>query len=85
MGDLTEQYEDLANAIIKLATEDYREALQILAFNEDNCEAQDTKNEIELFFSSDSFAVMTGANPEMLLRRLKEETQYASPEDMETQ
>ena len=58
-------YENLANAIIIQAAEDYRRALE-----SDN---RGTQREIERFFRSDWFIVLTDLNPELLLKRLKQE------------
>lgn len=58
-------YENLANAIIIQAAEDYRRALE-----SDN---RGTLREIERFFRSDWFIVLTDLNPELLLKRLKQE------------
>ena len=55
-------YECLANAIILSAVEDYRLT--------DNKKAME---EIERFFLSDWFMVLTPIDPEMLLAKLREE------------
>ena len=55
-------YEELANAIILRAVQDYRETYY-----------EPTLREIERFFLSDWFTVLSDANPDMILRRLRRE------------
>lgn len=55
-------YEELANAIVLQAVKDYR-----------NAELQQDRNEIERFFRSDWFGVLTAIDPEALIHKLKEE------------
>ena len=57
--------EALANAIILQAVKDYRKALK-----RDDCVRQ---KEIERFFRSEWFSVLTKIDPEMLIRKLEEE------------
>lgn len=58
-------YENLANAIIIQAADDYRKAL--------NDSAQGEQRTIERFFRSEWFGVLTGLDPETLIRKLKQE------------
>jgi len=55
-------YENLANAIILRAVEDYR-----LTDNEKELE------EIERFFHSDWFATLTRLDPDLLIKKLRKE------------
>ena len=55
-------YENLANAIILRAVEDYR-----LMDNEKELEA------IEAFFRSDWFAILTRLDPDLLIKKLRKE------------
>lgn len=55
-------YENLANAIILRAVEDYR-----LTDNEKELE------EIEAFFHSDWFATLTCLDPDLLIKKLRKE------------
>ena len=55
-------YEELANAIVLQAVKDYR-----------NAELQQDMNEIERFFRSGWFGVLTTIDPEVLIHKLKEE------------
>lgn len=57
--------EALANAIILQAVKDYRKALK-----RDDCGRQ---KEIERFFRSEWFSVLTKVNPEILIQKLAEE------------
>ena len=55
-------YENLANAIVLQAVKDYR-------LTDDEAEL----TEIERFFRSDWFGVLTDVDPEYLIRRLRKE------------
>lgn len=55
-------YENLANAIVLQAVKDYR-------LTDDDAELA----EIERFFRSDWFGVLTDVNPEYLIRNLRKE------------
>lgn len=72
MSDIT-NYENLANAIILQAVKDYRMALKSLKANPRNRDALADRNEIERFFRSQWFTVLTSVDGEMLIRSLKEE------------
>ncbi|MDD2327980.1 MAG: hypothetical protein PHZ13_06645 [bacterium] len=72
MSDIT-NYENLANAIILQATKDYRMALKSLKANPRNRTAMVDKEEIERFFRSGWFSVLTSVDGEMLIRSLQME------------
>lgn len=72
MSDIS-NYESLANAIILQAVRDYRMALKSLKATPRNRTAQAEKKEIERFFRSQWFSVLTSVDGEMLIRSLKEE------------
>ena len=72
MSDIT-NYENLANAIILQAVKDYRMALKSLKANPRNRTAMADKDEIERFFRSDWFSVLTSVGGEMLIRSLQME------------
>lgn len=72
MSDIT-NYENLANAIILQAVKDYRMALKSLKSNPRNRTAMADKDEIERFFRSDWFSVLTSVDGEMLIRSLQME------------
>jgi len=66
-------YEKLTNAIVLQAVKDYRKALKVLKKHPRNGTALYTKREVERFFRSDWYALLTMVDPEMLIRKLKEE------------
>ena len=72
MSDIT-NYENQANAIILQAVKDYRMALKSLKANPRNRTAMADKDEIERFFRSDWFSVLTSVDGEMLIRSLQME------------
>ena len=68
-------YENLANAIILRAVEDWRDADRRLRRKPQNREARALKEETEEFFLSDWFSVLSKLDGETLLRRLQEEAE----------
>jgi len=66
-------YEELANAIVLQAVKEYREALGILRFSPKDKDASISKDEIERFFYSGWFGLLTNIDPEMLISRLCKE------------
>ena len=66
-------FQELANAVVILAAKDYRHALRILRRNPDSQAAKIKIDEIERFFRSDWYQVLTNVDGEMLIRRLREE------------
>ena len=70
---MNDAYKGLANAIVLQAVKDYRSALKKLKKHPHNDTAFYTKGEVEQFFRSDWYASLTTVNPEMLIRKLKEE------------
>ena len=66
-------YEELANAIVLQAVKDYRKVLRTLSHYPHNRSAHYESRSIEKFFRSDWFGVLTGIEPEMLIRKLKSE------------
>ena len=72
MSDIT-NYENLANAIILQAVKDYRVALKCHKVNPRNKTAFADKEEIERFFRSGWFSVLTSVDGEMLIRSLQME------------
>lgn len=69
---MEEAYMSLIEAIIRKASKDYQFAVKKLAKNPDNWQAQDLLREVEEFFRSDWFEMMTGADGERLLERMHE-------------
>jgi len=70
---MIDPYEDLANAIVLLAVKDYRDALKKLMKHPRHESAKRTKAEVERFLRSDWYRELTAVEPEILLRKLKEE------------
>lgn len=66
-------YENLANAIILKAVEDYRKVLQRQKQAPEQESVRAEKQSIEQFFLSDWFSILTTLNPEMLIHRLSQE------------
>jgi len=66
-------YEQLANAIVLQAVKDYRDALKKLMKHPRHESAKYTKAEVERFFHSDWYRELTTVEPEILIRKLKEE------------
>ena len=72
MGGIT-NYEELANAIVLQAAKDYRVALKSLRANPRNRKALSDKEEVERFFRSQWFTVLTSLDGETLIRSLNQE------------
>ena len=66
-------YQNLANAIVLSAVKDYRDALKRLKKKPNNMLAADECDDIERFFRSGYFAILTEIDPEYLIDRLKKE------------
>ena len=66
-------WEDLAQAIIMKAVEDYRKARRRVRHFPDQKGAQATIREVEKFFRSRWFAQLTDIDGEILIKRLREE------------
>lgn len=77
--DIQKGYEDLANAIILQAIRDYRSALRVLHKYPNDRAAQYQVKDIERFFRSEWFSVLTGACPEQIIRKLKAEDLSKKP------
>ena len=66
-------YQELANAIVIMAAKDYRHALRIQRRNPDSPAARIKIDEIERFFRSDWYRLLTDVDGEMLIKKLREE------------
>ena len=73
MKNTISPYENLANAIILRAVVDYRSALGVLRYSPNDKDATISKNDIERFFRSGWFSLLTNVDPEMLINRLGKE------------
>ena len=68
-------YQELANAIVAKAADDYRNALNGISYNPRNkkCTPESIVRKIEKFFHSDYFRILTKVSPEYLIERLQAE------------
>lgn len=66
-------YENLANAVIAQAAEDYRAALKKIKAHPQNKDAIDEALRIERFFRSGWYQTLTSVDGECLIRRLRAE------------
>ena len=66
-------YERLANAIVLQAVSDYRVALKKIKAHPKNREAISEALEIEKFFQSGWYSILTDVDGEYLIRRLQDE------------
>ena len=66
-------YSQLANAIVLQAVKDYRNALERLIKHPHNSMALSAKQEVERFFHSNWFTILTNIDPEMLIQKLNAE------------
>ncbi len=66
-------YEKLANAIILQAVSDYRAALKKVKKNPKNREAIEGALQLEKFFRSEWYQVLTSVDGEYLIEKLREE------------
>ena len=66
-------YQNLANAIILKAVDDYRDALRDLRINPSYSDAQRTLSDVERFFRSGWFSALTTIDPEVLIKKLQSE------------
>ena len=68
-------YQAIANAVVEQAAKDYRQALKAVSLNSRNREAKAIVSECEAFFRSDWYGVLTGLDGEMLMAKIREETE----------
>ena len=66
-------YEALANGIVEQAVKDYRDALRRLKRHPDSKAAMKEAMEIEEFFHSPWYGVLTQIDPDYLIDRLRKE------------
>ncbi len=66
-------YHELANAVVKLAADDYRRALKAIKRNPNSRHSMSAAMEYENFFKSRWFEVLTEIDGEWLMERLREE------------
>ena len=68
----SDPYQNLANAIVAQAAQDYLSALKKLKKNPRNRLAMDEAMQLEKFFHSGWYGVLTGVDPDYLIRKLRE-------------
>ena len=68
----SDPYQNLANAIVAQAAQDYLSALKRLKKNPRNRTAMDEALQMEKFFHSGWYGVLTGVDPDYLIRKLRE-------------
>jgi hypothetical protein len=68
----SDPYQNLANAIVAQAAQDYLSALKKLKKNPRNRMAMDEAMQLEKFFHSGWYGVLTGVDPDYLIRKLRE-------------
>lgn len=67
-------YENLANAIVVKAAEDYRGSLRVLRCHPDDRNALIEQRRLEAFFRSGWFGTLTNLDGSMLMRKIKSDT-----------
>ena len=68
----SDPYQNLANAIVAQAAQDYLSALKKLKKNPRNRTAMDEAMQMEKFFHSGWYEILTGVDPDYLIRKLRE-------------
>jgi len=68
-----EDYEYIFEQVLIRAAKDYRNALKRLYKYPENPTALATKEEIEMFFYSQWFTVLTKVNPNVIIKGIQEE------------
>ena len=66
-------FEMLANAIVKQAADDYRNARKALLKMPAACQPKEQIRDVEKFFRSGWYQILTSVDGEYLLRKLEEE------------
>ena len=75
-ADVQEGYEMLGHAIITQAAKDYRKALKRLLISPKSTLSLQVKKEVEQFFYSDLFLMITDLDPDLILKKLQREVDY---------
>lgn len=70
---MTDPYENLANAIVLQAVNDYRKALKCLKMNPRSRSAKEDRENLERFFRSGWYQALTSIDGRMLIEKLNEE------------
>jgi len=72
---MIDNYQNLANAIVLLAVNDYRKALKRLSLYPKYRTVQYQKRQIEQFFLSEYYKLLTSVDGERLIRKLNEDVE----------
>ncbi len=67
-------WEDLANAIVVQAVDDYLAAQKVMNDDPDNCNARLVQKDILAFLKSDWYRELTGVDPRSIVRHLENRT-----------
>lgn len=70
---MRDNWEDLANAIVVQAANDYRRALRVLKAHPNYSPAAKVKTEVEQFFRSEWYRSLSGVEGEVLIKGLNAE------------
>lgn len=70
---MNDNYQNLANAIVLLAVNDYRKALHTLSLYPKDRSVKFQIKQIEQFFRSEFYKLLTSVEGEMLIGKLNEE------------
>lgn len=73
-------YTDLANAIIEQAVRDYERVYRRLRKNPESRKAKEDLHELESFFYSEWYEVLTDLDATYLLRKIRERIEEEEPE-----
>ena len=73
-------YTDLANAIIEQAVRDYERVYRRLRKNPESQKAKEDLRELESFFYSEWYEVLTDLDASYLLRKIRERIEEEEPE-----
>ena len=74
--DAEMNYRKLADQIIVQAADDYRRALRVLRKYPNNSSAHRSKSEIESFFHSEWYCVLSNVDSDFLMKQIKKEVGY---------
>lgn len=78
---MDDNYQDLANGIVVQAAKDYRKALKrLMKFPSSNSAKREIK-QLEVFFGSDYYKLLTSLDGELLIERLKQELEDEMDDD----
>ncbi len=72
---MTEEFENLANAVILQAVKDWRWAVKVLKKRSRYLPAREMREDCEKFFRSEWFGQLTGIDGSFILQKLKQEAE----------